>query len=71
MKFYRASYESRSFSFEAYALTQDEAHQQMVSDVTDLINGETYKAIGYDGQKDFLKEMQRRLDDLEYNLTHD
>jgi len=30
MKFYRASYESRSFSFEAYALTQDEARQQMV-----------------------------------------
>jgi len=45
--------------------------QQMYFDVTDLINGETYKAIGYDGQKDFLKEMQRRLDDLEYNLTHD
>ena len=30
MKFYRASYESTNFSFEAYALTQDEAYQQMV-----------------------------------------
>jgi hypothetical protein len=45
--------------------------QQMYFDVTDLINGETYKAIGYDGQKDFLKEMQKRLSDLEFNLTHE
>ena len=45
--------------------------QQMYFDVTDLINGETYKTIGYDGQKDFLKEMQKRLSDLEFNLTHE
>jgi hypothetical protein len=30
MKFYRASYESKKFSFEAYALTQDDAKKQMV-----------------------------------------
>lgn len=44
--------------------------QQMYFDVTDLINGETYKAIGYDGKKDFLKELQSKLEDLEHNLTH-
>jgi hypothetical protein len=44
--------------------------QQMYFDVTDLINGETYKALGYDGKKDFLKELQIKLEDLEYNLTH-
>ena len=42
----------------------------MYFDVTDLINGETYKALGYDGKKDFLKELQIKLEDLEYNLTH-
>jgi hypothetical protein len=30
MKFYRAFYDSRSFSFEAYGKTRDEAHKLMV-----------------------------------------
>jgi hypothetical protein len=30
MKFYRAFYDSRSFSFEAYGKTRDEAHKIMV-----------------------------------------
>ena len=30
MKFYRAFYQSRSFSFEAYGSTRDEAHKLMV-----------------------------------------
>jgi len=44
--------------------------QQMYFDVTDLLHGESFKSLGYDDQKDFLQELQSKLEDLEYSLTH-
>ena len=43
--------------------------QEMLFDVTDLLNGETFKQLGYENKKDFLKELKSKLEQVENNCT--
>ena len=43
--------------------------QEMLFDVTDLLNGETFKQLGYENKNDFLKELKSKLEQVENNCT--
>jgi hypothetical protein len=42
--------------------------QEMYFDVCDLVNGETYKSLGYDTKKDFLLDLKEKLERVEILL---
>ena len=44
--------------------------QEMLFDVIDLLNGETFKQLGYESKNDFLKEMKSKLEQIENNCTN-
>lgn len=39
--------------------------QEVYFDLTDLLNGQTYKELGYDNKADFLQEQIRKLAQIE------
>lgn len=45
-----------------------EAIQIMFFDVCDLLNGDSYNALGYDNKKDFLNAMRNKLEEVEHRL---
>ena len=39
--------------------------QEMYFDVVDIINGESYKSLGYDSRSDFLEMLKEKLQEVE------